>query len=594
MHASQSSPETPAAETSQQPTITRRAVLGYSVTSALLLALAFPPFNLSLLGWIAPIGWLLLVRTPVLPQRSYRIIYLSGFMFWLTVLFGVGNAHWATRLFGWPVLCGYLAFYTPLFVAISRTIVHRANVPLPIVAPIVWTALEYVRAYFATGFSMAMLGHTQVEFIGLIQVSEIVGAYGVSFVVMLSASCGAMAATGSTWHRTQSAPANWKVRLTWLATGFASVFVVSTCGVYLYGKTDVVQRLENPETFDPQDAVQIGLVQGSIDTVFGDPTQSSRTFEQYSAITDQLVKDHPNLDLVIWPETTMGDHMVFELGSDYAPPADLPIDANEHRKRIIDRSSGFQRFLKDLAVNRWQAPLLLGTSTLRYGNQRLDHFNTAIYVGPEGTIETKYDKMHPVMFGEYVPLGDYFPFVYDWLPIGGGLTPGQGPIAVDVKGVSLVPCICFENTVPQLVAAQVRELHEQGQKVDALVTLTNDGWFWGSSILDLHLTCARFRAVENGRPMLVAANTGISAQIDDSGRVVQHAPVRQNSYVIAEIFPTKRSLTLYTRYGDWFAAACLVLTIIGATIGVAIRYTRRRPPLQGGNQAQSKGDVSDV
>lgn len=594
MHASQSSPETPAAETSQQPTITRRAVLGYSVTSALLLALAFPPFNLSLLGWIAPIGWLLLVRTPVLPQRSYRIIYLSGFMFWLTVLFGVGNAHWATRLFGWPVLCGYLAFYTPLFVAISRTIVHRANVPLPIVAPIVWTALEYVRAYFATGFSMAMLGHTQVELIGFIQISEIVGAYGVSFVVMVSASCGAMLVAEKNWHTTASSQTSRKVRLTWLLVGLAVVTAANFYGVYLYGNTNIAEKLEREDSAEGGKVARIGLVQGSIDTVFGDPTQSSRTFEQYSAITDQLVKDHPNLDLIIWPETTMGDHMVFELGSDYAPPADLPIDANEHRKRITDRSSGFQRFLKDLAVNRWQAPLLLGTSTLRYGNQRLDHFNTAIYVGPEGTIETKYDKMHPVMFGEYVPLGDYFPFVYDWLPIGGGLTPGQGPIAVDVKGVSLVPCICFENTVPQLVAAQVRELHEQGQKVDALVTLTNDGWFWGSSILDLHLTCARFRAVENRRPMLVAANTGITAQIDSTGQLVQFAPIRQTSFVVTDVFPTKRSLSLYTRYGDWFAAACLVLTIIGATIGVAIRYTRRRPPLQGGNQAQSKGDVSDV
>jgi len=154
-------------------------------------------------------------------------------------------------------------------------------------------------------------------------------------------------------------------------------------------------------------------------------------------------------------------------------------------------------------------------------------------------------------------------------------------VVVDVEGVSIVPCICFENTVPQLVAGQVRQLHAEGHDVDALVTLTNDGWFWGSSILDLHLTCARFRAIENRRPMLVAANTGISAVIDPSGHLSQYTPVRKTTYLVTEIFPTNRPLTHYTRYGDWFAGSCLILTIVGAIAGWIVRARHRSSPRSG-------------
>ncbi len=582
MHASESSSSTSAAEQPAKVPLRWRTTLILAISSSLLLAAAFPPLNLFPLAWIAPIGWLMLIRTPVLPKGSYWILYVSGLLFWLTVLYGVGNAHWATRLFGWPVLCGYLACYTPLFVSLSRLIVHRTYVPLAVVAPVVWTALELVRGYFATGFSLALLGHTQIHVLPLVQIAEFVGAYGVSFTMMVVAAL--LTSASPTWLTQPSIPRDPRVLR---RVGLVGAAILLGAGYFGFGYFlfDMNGMLSWGYRGDHLDenarSVRIGLVQGSIDTVFGDPTQSSRTFEQYTALTDHLVQKHPDLDLIVWPETTMGDHMVFELGNDYAPPADLPIDVAEHKKRITNRASGFNGFLKDLAVNRWQAPLLLGTSTLRYGNQRMDHYNTAIHVGREGSVVGRYHKVHPVMFGEYVPFGDYVPFVYDLLPIGGGLTPGDGPVAIDVEGVSLVPCICFENTVPQLVAGQVRTLHEQGHDVDALVTLTNDGWFWGSSILDLHLMCARFRAIENRRPMLVAANTGISAVVNPYGHLKQYSPVRKTTYLVAEIYPTNRPLTAYTRYGDWFAAACLALTVVGTIVGLVLRARKKPDPVGG-------------
>jgi len=402
VHASESSSKTSASNQPAPSSLGWRATLALAMGSSLLLAAAFPPLNLYPLAWIAPIPWLLLIRTPVHPKRSYGILYLSGLLFWLTVLYGVGNAHWATRAFGWPVLCGYLACYLPLFVTLSRTIVHRTHVPLAVAAPIVWTALEYVRAYFVTGFSLAMLGHTQVDLLPMVQIAESVGAYGVSFLLMTVAALLTMALPTPNRHPlTQHIP-RWLCQVCLVV---AAVFL--SVGYFANGALifAVQPKLEWGYRADVSGdeivhGVRIGLVQGSIDTVFGDPTQSSRTYEQYAALTDHLVKKHPDLDLVVWPETTMGDHMVFELGADYAPPANLPFTAEEHKQRILARASGFNNFLHDLAVNRWKAPLLLGTSVLRYGDQRMDHFNTAIHVGHEGTIINRYNKVHPVMFGE--------------------------------------------------------------------------------------------------------------------------------------------------------------------------------------------------
>ena len=145
---------------------------------------------------------------------------------------------------------------------------------------------------------------------------------------------------------------------------------------------------------------------------------------------------------------------------------------------------------------------------------------------PRGEITARYFKMHPVMFGEYVPLGEIIPAIYRLFPLPNGLTAGTQPAAVDVKGMIVSPSICFENTIPHLIRGHVAELARRGMSPDVLVNLTNDGWFWGSSILDLQLDCAVLRAVELRRPFLVAANTGFSAWINGNGRIMALGPRR--------------------------------------------------------------------
>jgi len=527
-----------------------RKLAALSLTSAVLLAAAFPPLNFSFLAYLAPVGWLAVASVPKLSKSGYWILYASGFLFWLIVLFGVGNAHWATRCFGWPALSAYLAIYTPLTIAIVRNAKTHLHVPMPIAAPIAWVALEYARSHFATGFAVALIGHTQIEFNPLVQISDLTGAYGVSFVVVAIAAAiaeivgGILVPTRST-------------RSIMIRSGWALPAIVVFASAYAYGHLIPNETSPNSEI----KPVRIGMVQGTIDTVFGDPTQSARTFEQYFQLSEEISQITPKPDVIVWPETTAGEYMLLEIGDDFSPDPSLGMTEAEFRRGLSEYDAQIVAMLTDLTSNRWQCDWILGIAATRYGNQHDDHYNAAIHVDQSGKIVGRYNKMHPVMFGEYVPFGEWMPLVYQWLPISSGLTPGDAPTAIHAQGITICPSICFENTVPHLVRRQLLQLTEQGQEIDLLLTLTNDGWFWGSSILDLHLTCARFRAIENRRSMLVVANTGITAEIDLHGKIVKQAAKRKVATLVAEVVPAKTGLSWYTTHGDWFALVCFCLSI---------------------------------
>jgi apolipoprotein N-acyltransferase len=156
--------------------------------SGLLLWASFPPLSCWPLAWIAPIGWLVLVRCNRLPgRRPYAAVALACFLHWLAVFEGVRLAHPALYL-GWFALAAYLAVYPVLFVVLTRIAVHRWRISILLAAPTVWTGLEWVRGHAITGFSMALLGHTQMSCTTLLQIADVFGAYGISFVVMLVAA----------------------------------------------------------------------------------------------------------------------------------------------------------------------------------------------------------------------------------------------------------------------------------------------------------------------------------------------------------------------------------------------------------------------
>ena len=143
------------------------------------------------------------------------------------------------------------------------------------------------------------------------------------------------------------------------------------------------------------------------------------------------------------------------------------------------------------------------------------------------------------------------------------------------SSVRIAPSICYESVLSHVIRGQVNALAAEGQEPDVLVNLTNDGWFWGSSELDLHLMCGVFRAVECRKPLLIAANTGFSAWIDSDGRIEQQGPRRAKGVIIAEPRLDRYRRSWYLEHGDWFAGVCLAACVLFAAVGLYGRIRRR-------------------
>lgn len=506
----------------------RRRCLWQGLAGGLLLWVALPPCDWWPVAWLAPVPWLLLVaERRALAWRDYRQLAMAGFIFWLLAVHWLRLPHWATS-FGWLAMSAYLAWYLPAFVVLARSAVHTLGVPLWLAAPIVWTGLEWARSHLLSGFSMAALGHTQARWIELIQISDLAGGYLVSFVVMMTAALLTTVWKAATWPR-RAVPL------------FGMVVLLASCQAY------GTYRCQQPTVAGPL----VALVQGSIDADWKqDPQKAQRIFREYFELSEQAVRQAPEpVQLVVWPETMY--RRLFcsfepEFRSDKITPDDLRKWAAMSRQEIAQ------------IARRLDAPLLLGTDAIHFSTEHGEqHFNAAICTDRQGAVLGRYDKMHLVMFGEYIPFARQFPWLYQFSPVGGGLDAGSSPQSFLVEGIRYAPNICYESVIPHVIHRQLRVLRQADQMPDVLVNLTNDAWFWGSSELDMHLVCGVFRAVECRRPLLIAANGGISASIDSTGRIVQQSPRRTKDVIHAQVRLDRRD-SLYLRIGDWPAGLCLL------------------------------------
>jgi len=532
--------------------------------ASVLLYLAFPPVGWWPLAWVAPVPWLLLVRVEQLPSRKpYRWLYLAGLLHWLALVQWVRLGHWAAH-FGWVALALYLAIYLPLFIWLTRTATRQFRVPLLLAAPTIWVGLEALRGWVLTGFSMALLGHTQIDWLPVVQISDLGGAYAVSFLVMLVAAALA-----------EMIPLHWLFGETrqherryfrWWPLPVAGALLVASLA---YGHWRMGQARPEAASAEP---AQIALIQGSIDTDFGDPTLNKRMFDEYRKLTGEALREC-DPDAIIWPESTLPFNLIeLDRHADVQKGRWLPQDDAVFEKEIDEARRLFHAWahaLGHLPEDRRNVPLLLGASTLRLGDHAPQRLNSAVYVDERGRVAGAYHKLHPVMFGEYAPGGKLFPWIYRLMPIPEGLTPGERPVALEIAGLKMCPSICYENTVPHLIRRQVVELQDARIDPDVLVTLSNDGWFHGSAELDMHLICGQFRAIEMRKPALIAANTGISAHIADDGRLLEQGPRQDTAVVMAQVRPAWRS-SLYARTGDLLANGCLLLGVLTAVGGVAL------------------------
>jgi len=536
--------------------------LGCGMLGSVLLWAAFPPLNLPWLAWLAPLPWLWLVRLPALSGwRPYLVLWLAGCVHWGLMLQGIRLAHPALYG-GWIALSVYLAVYLPVFIGLTRVAVHRLKLPLIAIAPVVWVGLELLRGYIATGFSNGLLAHTQAEISLLIQVSDLAGGYTLSFVIMLVAACLLESAVPS-----RSEPQAAVLRFHWRPLVILAAALAATLG---YGHWRLSQK--PPGATGP--TAKVALIQGSLDTVFdAPPGRKEQTYAQYLDLTAKATAARKDLDLIVWPESMFMDIDVV-IEEPLALPSGSRYSLSDLRRQIGYDQANFEQVLTGVAqkANTNTRPadrstlLVAGTNTWAFGSARPRMYNTALLANRDGRVLGRYYKTHPVMFGEYIPFGEMLPFLYRITPLPGGLSIGDGPRVWDVAGLRMSPNICFESTIPHLVRGQLLELKRRGEPADVIVNVSNDGWFWGSSILDLHFRSNVFRAVENRKPLLVAANTGISAWIDGSGQVRQQGHRRTPEILLADVQADGR-VSPYHTIGDWPAWACAAACIALACIG---------------------------
>jgi len=586
-----------------------RSTIGQALVGAILLWAALPPLDLWPLAWIAPLWWVVLIRRNQLsgpqffqnvprekPNRwtrrplavlrwlldrrhPYRGLWLVGFFFWLAAIHWLRLPHWVDY-FGWIALASYLAFYLPVFVGLSRIAVHRLRLPVILAAPVVWTGLELARGHLLTGFTMAGLGHTQYRWIDLIQLSDLAGAYGVGFVVMWVAACLARMISCDS----QSRPW-WKPQAWWPLVPAVGVLGAAI----LYGHV----RRQQPQTAS---AARIALIQGSIDSEFKrKPHLREMIHQHYLLLSQEAIRQFGNLDLIIWPET-----MYRETWIEVAPNArmtdefkDLDWTPSQFRTFWELEGQKRRRAMTEMA-GKLGVPMILGLDTCRFGPKGPQVFNSVVFVPTSGEIQGPYHKMHLVLFGEYLPFARYLPWLYDLTPLSVGLTEGKRAVAFDLGGLRLVPNVCYETVLPHVIRRQANDAEP-----DVLVNLTNDGWFWGSSELDMHLICGVFRAVECRKPLLIAANTGISAWIDANGEIHQRGPRRHKgpqpdtgvkatehqrqlrrqwsqryglpwppgtAKILTEVHVDRRA-SWYLQHGDWPAGICLAICVLLSVVG---------------------------
>jgi apolipoprotein N-acyltransferase len=557
---------------------THPAVLG--VASGVLLWFAFPPAGWSWLGWIALAPLFLLVPSTRSRLSIYFGAWLGGLAFWLLALNWILCIDPSAAL-GWAVMAMVLSTLWPLFLAIARVGTQQLKLPLMLAAPIVWVALEYVRAYMFTGFPWYYLAHTQYRQLAFIQIADFSGSLGLSFLMAVSSALVVDILTLPLLRPTPRGP-----RLTRpiaIRIGSLAVALAATVGYGLY-------RL-NTARFEP--GPRVALLQ----TNFMQRSDSKKRKKAeeilgiYKTLIEKAMKAAPRPDLLVWTETSYPYGFV---------AIDPQLSADEFARQIRDYDpegtpAAWATKRSDIAaqLHGWTdaigIPMMVGSTTYDFRRGGLNRYNSAILFEPEKTTIQSYHKLHLVPFGEYVPLLQTFPWLTALTPYRNGFIPslafGGVPAWFREGRYKYATAICFEDTVPQVTRRLFAEV-DDGRSPDVLLNLSNDGWFvyeddkdeiHSSSEHEMHLAGSVFRAVEHRVPLARAANTGISAVIDGNGRVVAALPGAKEDVLVADV-PLDPRTGLYTSWGDWVGLSCLAITIGLIPLGL-------RPRKRGEKQA---------
>ena len=374
-----------------------------------------------------------------------------------------------------------------------------------------WIALEYLKAHLMTGFPWCLLGYSQYEHLHIIQLADLFGVYGISFLIVL---------VNGLIFRISTMPLGRKIGvLKWELP----ISVLFLAGAWIYGHYQISGTQSHGQAGRP---VKAAVVQANIDqSVKWDPAYQEETLQSYYRLTRAARSFHP--ELIVWPETSLP--FFFQDNPRFSP-------------RIIS------------LAEESRAVLIFGSPAYRRDGRAVHYYNRAYMIAPDTRDILYYDKNHLVPFGEYVPFKKYLPFIHRLVEAAGDFARGEKSEALKTGDLSLGVLICFEAIFPELAGALARD------GANILVNITNDAWFGMTSAPYQHLCMAVFRAVENHRPMIRAANTGLSAFITPTGAIQSKSDLFVEAVLTGSVSVGAFPLTFYSRFGDLFAVVLLVIS----------------------------------
>jgi len=490
-----------------------------------LLILSFPKFGHALVAWIALVP-LLVALHGATGWRAARLGYVTGavsaigLLYWTAfVVFQYGGG--IPRVVAVLItlaLCFAFAVFPLLFGWATGRLAAAFGTRGLLGAPFLWVATELLRVHTFFQFPWCLLGYSQQPLAPVIQIASVTAVFGVSFVLVATSALVAMAILDARERRL------WLIGLVTLQGAVWGV------GAWMLARP-----------LNETGRITVGLVQGGIRQE--DKWQPENAWSNVSRHLE-LTRDaaRRGARLVVWPESAV------PFLYDEEPELSALL------QELVRRDALYVYFGNDDREPPPHARIFVGAKLL----------------APDGEIAARYRKMHLVPFGEYVPLKPLFTFggrvAAKVVQEVADFTPGTEAVNVSVEGHRVGGYICYEAIFPALV----RRFPADGAEL--LVNITNDAWYGTTSAPYQHLAMAAFRAVENGRYMVRAANTGITAVVDPRGRILEQTKLFDRAVLVREV-PFLAETTFYTRHGDVFAYACsaIALAALGATL------TRRQP-----------------
>ena len=500
-------------------------------------ATALPPGHALPLLVVSFTGLVWLIHASRSPWRAAIAGWWFGFAHFLFSIYWIGAAMLTDpSRFGWmvaPAVIGLSAGFA-LFPALAAFAARLPALPIAgrvLALAVTWTAAEWLRGNILTGFPMNLMGTVWMPSVGMIQSAAVVGVYGLSFVTVLAAASPAALVSPLGDERRGRRP--------WLLPAIAFGLMAA---IWVGGQARLALAPDRAPT-----EVNLRLVQANIDQ-----TRKWEDGAREAGLAHHVVLSHePGLDevdVVIWPETAVPFFM----------------DESATLQAFVSRAAPLGGYVITGAPRR-----------TRSVGRTIAVWNSLHALGPAEAITASYDKHHLVPFGEYMPLRG----IINLRRLAYGAvdsSAGPGARTLSLPGVPpFSPLICYEAIFPGEVVADDAP---PGERPQWLLNITNDAWFGHTAGPYQHFQAARLRAVEEGMPLVRAANTGISAVVDSYGRVVGRLGLGEIGVLDAPLPPALAAPTPMARFGDWILAILLLLAT-AATLAIGIRRWRstRRP-----------------